>query len=324
MKANKVERSANEYSHLCSHKENPRRSWWHRVLTDPLLHFSLLGIVLFAATFYWGDNSDRPEDNQIVVTEGKIRSLANIFYRTWQRPPTQQELDGLIQGYIKEEVLYREALAMGLDQDDTIIRRRLRQKLEFVAEDLADALEPTDLELAVYLEKHADQYRLEDRTTFTQVYFSPQRRGESLKGDVQRAFDALRSDEEVDVTEFGDPSLLPIYHENLQDTDIANLLGREFTAGIKEAATGMWTGPIESTYGTHLVKIHRCTPGRVPSLDEVRDAVRRDWFAQRRAESKKQFYDSLRERYEVVIQLPRKEQSDSNIIDEGDDAKESP
>ena len=240
-------------------------------------------------------------------------------------PPTQQELDGLIQNYVNEEVFYREALAMGLDQDDTIIRRRLRQKLEFVAEDLADAVEPTDFELTEYLEEHTDQYRLEDRATFTQVYFSPQRRGESLKGDVQQALDALRSsDDEDNVTEFGDPSLLPIYHENLRESEIANLLGREFTARLREAKTGMWTGPIESTYGLHLVKIYERSPGRVPSLDDVRDAVRRDWFAQRRAESKQQFYDSLRKRYEVVVELPN-EESDLNSIDvDGSDSKESP
>lgn len=322
-----MSKSATEQSHAPGQQKNRHVSWWIRLLQEPLLHFLLLGIVLFAVAYYWGDAAVGPENDQIVVTAGKVRSLAHIFQRTWQRPPTQQELDGLVEDYINEEVFYREALAMGLDQNDTLIRRRLRQKLEFVAEDLADAVEPTDDELAQYLAEHPGQYRLEDRTTFTQIYFSPQRRGESLDDDVQQALEVLRTNnDEVDVTEFGDPTLLPIYHESLRETEIANLLGKEFGRSLNEIETGAWTGPIESAYGLHLVKVHERTPGRVPNLDEVRDAVRRDWFAQRRADSKQKFYDSLRERYEVIIEVPE-EEPDSDVRDvdvENSDSKESP
>lgn len=308
-----MQKSATNQPHATSQTKARRVTWWVRVLQEPLLHFLLLGILLFAATYYWGDVNAIPEDSEIIVTEGKVRSLAHIFHRTWQRPPTQQELDGLIEDYINEEVFYREALAMGLDQDDTLIRRRLRQKLEFVAEDLADAVEPTDDELTQYLRGHPDQYRLEDRTTFTQIYFSPERRGVSLDEDVQEALVTLRSsDDAIDVTEFGDPTLLPIYHENLRESEIASLLGREFALGLREANTGVWAGPIESGYGLHVVLVHERTPGRVPNLDEVRDAVRRDWFAERRAQSKQQFYDSLRERYDVVIEMPSEEESDED------------
>ena len=291
------------------------------VLKEPLLHFLVLGSALFALAYFWGDSSAGPEDGEIVVSEGKVRSLAHIFQRTWQRPPTQQELDGLIEDYVNEEVFYREALGMGLDRDDTIIRRRLRQKLEFVAEDMADAVEPTDEELTQYLEANPDQYRLEDRTTFIQVYFSPQKRGEALVKDVEQALAALRSDDEVDPIELGDATLLPFYHDDLRDTEVAGLLGRDFVPGLKEAEVGTWSDPIESSYGLHLIYVQQRTPGHLPNLGEVRDAVRRDWFAERRAESKRQFYDSLRERYEVVIEMPVADESAGDGVEaEGESA----
>lgn len=299
-------------------------AWPARLLREPLLHFAVLGSLLFAGAHYWDDGSRAPDDSSIIVREGKVRSLAQIFQRTWQRPPTQQELDGLIQDYVDEEVFYREALAMGLDQDDTLIRRRLRQKLEFVAEDLTDAVEPTDDELEKFLAENTGRFRLEDRTTFTQIYFSPQRRGESLAGDLDHALQAVRAGT-TDVAEVGDPILLPMFHENLRDSDIANLVGRRFSEDLKQVETGEWAGPIESSYGVHLVKVHERTPGRLPDLEEVREAVRREWFAERRAKSKQQFYDSLRERYEVTIEMPSTDQpADSSLNDRETAETDSP
>ena len=118
-----------------------------------------------------------------------------IFQRTWQRPPTRQELDGIVKEYVKEEVLYREALAMGLDRDDTLVRRRLRQKLEFVAEDMADAVDPTDAELQQYLDEHPESFRVERRASFYQVYLSRDRRGDSLNADSMKMLAKLRSGE---------------------------------------------------------------------------------------------------------------------------------
>ena len=307
-----VEDSDAEHTH--AQRQDSERGFWARVLHEPLLHFLLLGAGLFVATRYWSDTTAAPDDNQIVVSEGKVLSLIQIFRRTWQRPPTRQELAGLIQDYVNEEVLYREALAMGLDKDDTLIRRRLRQKLEFVAEDLADAVEPTDDDLVQFLSANQEQYRLEDRTTFMQIFFSPERRGDSLDQDIQDALDVLRNDDsESVVANVGDSTLLPTYNEDLRDSDVASLLGREFIPGLKEVETGVWTGPIESSYGLHLVNIRERTPGRVPNLDEVRDAVRRDWFADRRAQSKQQFYSSLLERYDVVIDTPEVDDPDAEV-----------
>lgn len=327
VEASDVQKTATQQDSGKIEERNRRGGWLARILHEPLLHFLLLGAVLFALANYFADSQNAPADDSIVVSEGKIRSLAQIFQRTWQRPPTQQELDGLIDDYVNEEVFYREALAMGLDRDDTVIRRRMRQKLEFVAEDLADTVEPTEEQLQQYLDAHADTYRLEDQTTFTQIFFSPQRRGESVQEDLMDALGKLRDgDVTVDPAELGDPTLLPTYQENTRDSAVAGLMGKQFSKGIKGVKVGVWSGPIESAYGIHLVKIDDRVPGRLPELDEVRDAVRRDWYAERRAESKQQFYDGLRQRYEVTIEMPTPEDSasDTNVPASGDQEAESP
>jgi hypothetical protein len=278
------------------------------MLKEPLLHFLLLAAGLFAVSGSWGRVSESDEQDTIVVSEARILSLAQMFQRTWQRPPTRIELEGLIDDYITEEVLYREALKMGLDQDDTVIRRRLRQKLEFVAEDLADAVEPTDVELQEFLNQHPAKFRLPDRATFTQIYLNPERHGETLREEIEELLIQVRSSEEpIDPASLGDPFLLPHYFEDTRAGEIANLFGHEFSPRLLAAEMGKWSGPIESSYGVHLVLLHERTEGRVPDLDEVRDAVQREWHAARRAVSKEMFYQGLKEQYAIVVRMPTEE-----------------
>lgn len=286
--------------------------WVVRLLREPLLHFLVLAAGLFMLSKYWGDTPKSSDKETIVVSEAKIRSLAHIWQKTWQRPPTHAELQGLIDDYVDEEVFYRQALAMGLDREDTIIRRRLRQKLEFVAEDLADAVEPTDQQLQQYLDDHPDAFRLEQRATFRQIYLSPERRGEALEEDIRQLLDKLNgNDDSVDAADLGDPSLLSHFHKNLRESEIANLFGREFAAGLFAVEDGRWVGPVESGYGVHLVLLHERTAGRLPELADVHEGVRREWYAARRATSKDDFYQGLRQRYEVVVQMPKETDVDA-------------
>ena len=164
----------------------------HRLLREPLVHFLVLGGLLFGLYQWLGGPAASAGGGEIVVTEGRVRNLTDTFTRTWQRPPTGDELNGLVEDYIREEVLYREGVALGLDRDDTIIRRRLRQKLEFVSEDAASALEPTDAELTAFLATNADRYRVESRLTFSQVFLDPSKRGDRLEADAAGLLDALR------------------------------------------------------------------------------------------------------------------------------------
>jgi hypothetical protein len=274
-----------------------------RILTEPLLHFLLLGAALFAALSVASERGRMP-DEAIVVSAGKIEHLAALFARTWQRPPTREELEGLIDDYVREEVAYREGQAVGLDLDDTIIRRRLRQKLEFVAEDLARQVEPTDEELAAYLAAHPDDFRVEPRLAFRHVYLDAAARGGSIGSDTRDLLAALNGDPTIDASTLGDRILLEPGYADVTTREIAGLLGGEFAAAVVALEPGTWHGPVPSGYGLHLVIVDERAEGRLPALDEARDQVRREWEHERRTETIDAFYRELLARYEIVIDWP--------------------
>jgi PPIC-type PPIASE domain len=273
-----------------------------KLLREPLVHFLLLGAVLFAA---YGTLVKRTsnEPGKIVVSQFRIEHLAEGFARTWLRAPTTEELEGLIRDYIREEVYYREAMAMGLDRDDTIIRRRLQQKLEFVTENISDFTPPTDEELRVFLQDHPDQFRSERRFTFHQVYLSLERHRYSLAGDAADLLRQLkRSGNSSDTSTLGDPSLLEHQFANVEATEVAKQFGEKFASALNALPLGEWQGPVASSYGIHLVFVEERTERQSPALEAVRDAVRREWLNARRLESNKTFYDGLRRRYIVDIE----------------------
>jgi hypothetical protein len=242
---------------------------------------------------------------QIVVTPGQIEHLSTTFARTWQRPPTPLELDGLIDDYVREQIYAREAAALGLDRDDVVVRRRLRQKMEFLTEDGAQLRPPSDAELAQYLAAHPDRYRVEPALAFRQVYFSRDRRGDAVEHDARGALARLdRDGPGADVSGLGDPLQLPDAVELSSRGEIARLFGDQFATRLLEAQPGRWVGPIESGYGLHLVYVQRREPGRLPALDEVRDAVARDLESMRRKDAVEAAYRTLRARYDVQIARP--------------------
>jgi hypothetical protein len=273
-----------------------------KILREPLLHFVVLGAGLFALFGMVREPADEGPD-RIVVSAAKIQNLAQLFEQAWRRPPSQAELDGLIEDHIKEEILYREALAIGLDRDDIVIRRRLRQKMEFISEDVAAQAEPTEDELRALLAEHADRFREPSRVSFAQVYLSPDRRGEDAWGDAERMLVALDTGRS-DPAEAGDPFLLEQDHRGVAAHDVERLFGGAFAARLAELPVGRWSGPVESGYGLHLVLVRERTPARLPDLDEVRDAVRREWQAARREKANRTFYEKLRAGYEVVVERP--------------------
>jgi hypothetical protein len=266
-----------------------------------LVHFLFLGAVLFVFAPVAGDNA-APRDDEIVVTAGTVEQLAMIFQRTWQRPPRRSELDGLIDDYVREEAAYREGMAMGLDYDDTIIRRRIRQKLEFIAEDLSATVEPTDDDLVAYLEAHPEDFRIEPRISFQQIYFNPKNH---QKGDVEELAIALNGNPMLNAAEHGDRIMLERAYSMVSSRDIASIFGRDFSEAIVDLEPGSWVGPIRSGYGFHLVRVDEKTEGRLPDLDHVRHLVRREWENARREETVEQFYNSLVSKYDVTIEWPK-------------------
>jgi hypothetical protein len=286
-----------------------------KCLREPLVHFLLLGAAMFVISgLVSEDRGGKP--GHILVTQGTIDNLVATFTRTWHRPPADQELEGLIQDYIREEVLYREALALGLDRDDTIIRRRLRQKLEFIFEDVAAPAEPRDEDLHAYLQAHPEVFAVEPRFTFQQVYLDSRRRDTHLARDVDRLLAELQQlGDQANLAALGDAFLLPHQFDSLSATEVRKTFGDTFVAGLSTLTPGQWQGPVPSGYGVHLVAVSERTPVRLPELAEVREAVRREWANARRLEAHETFVRSLLQRYTVTIEHPQPAGGEKNVAE---------
>lgn len=276
----------------------------NRILREPLLHFVLLGAAMFAAYNLVSQRSGN-EPGSIVITAAQVAAIELGFTRTWHRPPTHDELAGLIRDRVREEVYYREAMALGLDQDDTIIRRRLRQKLEFLTDDVVDQAPPTDADLQAYLTAHRDSFRGQPEFTFRHVYLNPDKHGESLAGTAAALLTQLkRAGGKADASAFGDPFLLGHSFAAVPATEVAAQFGEPFAAKVAELSPGQWQGPVESGYGVHLVWVSTRTDGRVPRLEDVRDAVAREWDHARRRAANDTLYQEMLKRYAVTIETP--------------------
>jgi hypothetical protein len=271
---------------------------------EPLVHFLLLGAAIYVVSGLASPDVDEAPGNEIVVSAGVIEWLTSTWEKRWNRPPTPEERSGLIAEYIRESVLYREALAMGLDRDDTIIRRRLAQKLEFLSQDLLASQPPTEEALRAYFAAHAARYREPALLTLTQVFVDPDLRGERARSDAE-AIKAQLGDGPPPIAgaeRLGDPFLLQRYYPQRSEAALAKLFGREFARSVVALERGRWHGPVLSGYGLHLVYVHDRIEAREASYAAVRDRVTEDWEDERRRELNDAFYASLRARYEVIVE----------------------
>jgi hypothetical protein len=271
-----------------------------RLTREPLVHFFLLAAIIFAAYGLFAGTS-QTIGGRIEVTRVKVEQLAGLYEKVWQRPPTQDELKGLVDDYVKEEILVREAVRLGLDEDDTIIRRRLRMKMEFLNDAVAPATQPTDSELAAYLEKTAGKFREPPRIAFEQVYINQAKRGASARPDAEALLVSLQGNV-AGAAGAGDTTLLPAAMEPSDQPTIAGTFGVEFAEAIAALAPGQWHGPIASSIGLHLVKVTDQVAGRLPPMEEIRADVAREWMNERRAEAERQRLDELLTRYTVTIE----------------------
>ena len=277
----------------------------NKILREPLVHFVLLGAAIFGA-YSVVSQGRGDEPGNIVISAGQIATIELGFTRTWHRPPTREELEGLLRDRVREEVYYREAMALGLDKDDTIIRRRLRQKLEFLTEDVVDETQPTDAELNTYLAAHPDSFRVQRAFTFSHVFLNPDKHGDRLASDAAELLAQLnRAGGEADTSAFGDSFLLGHSFASLPAIEVATQFGQPFATKLGEVLPGRWQGPVESGYGVHLVFVSDRTEGRVPQLDDVREAVSREWDNARRLSANDKLYEEMLKRYTVTIEAPR-------------------
>ncbi len=275
-----------------------------RLLREPLLHFLVLGALLFAG-YGLLHGRKAPAPQQILVSQGQIASLLEGFARSRQRAPTPDELAGLIRDRVRQEVYYREALVLGLDKDDAIIRRRLQQKMEFISDDVAAQATPADAELNAYLQAHPDAFRLESRLSFRQLYLDPQKHGANLGRDATQLLEQLRAHDPAAVSVTGDPLMLGHTFSDAPRSEIKNAFGEVFAAKLDTLALRQWQGPVESSYGMHLVFISERSQGQVPALADVREAVRRAWDEARRQDANERFYQELLRHYTVTVEAPQ-------------------
>ena len=279
------------------------RSRMAKFFREPLVHFLAIGAAFFLLWHFIGDRVT-PQHDRIVITPGHVERLAQQWTKTHLRTPSAEELAGLVEQEIDEEVLYREAIAMGLDRDDLVIRRRLAVKMEFLTDDVAAVATPTDEQLQAFLSQHPDKFNLELLTTFAQVYVNRSQRGDGASAEAERVLTLLNDKVGSDLQSLGDPLPLPNEYEAATETDVARLFGREFPKKLSALPVGRWSGPVESGYGLHLVLVRKRTAGRLPPLDEVRDAVVSEWRAAQRQELNANLRRQRRARYSVTVQWP--------------------
>ena len=276
---------------------------WGRLIREPLLHFLGLALIIFLAYAALAPGEGGGVD-RIVVSADKLQQIAERFTQVWKRPPEPQELKALIDDHVKEEIYVREALALGLDKNDMLIRRRLRQKMELLGDAAADALAPTDEDLQAYLSSHHAAFAQPPSVSFEQVFISARRQGSEAQQKAAATLAALTSDVGADPSAMGDPSLLPAEAPLTDLPALGHLFGQAFAEAIGKAQPGVWTGPIASSFGIHIVRVTERQPDRIPDLAEIRDAVAREWRNAKRKSLEADRLAALLKRYDVVIAHP--------------------
>jgi hypothetical protein len=273
-----------------------------KLLGEPLLHFAVAAVVLFTA--YSWLNPSRPATEgvePVQVGQGEVRWLSETYASQWRRPPDARELQGLVTDLVNEELLAREAQAMGLGKDDTIVRRRLAQKLKFLVEDTSRLAEPTESELRQYFNKNADRFERSATISFTHIFFNPQKHI-NVTLDATAALNELQmADPHIQAAEIGDRFLLDT---NLRDADeqtVSNMFGADFARAVFALAPGTWRGPLKSGYGQHLVFVSAKTAASRPVFDAVRDKIPEEWRRETEEDIGREYLARLREKYGVVL-----------------------
>lgn len=269
------------------------------MLRDPVFHFAAIGLTFFLGFILLNDKESG--GSTITVSTAQQEQLVAAFTRVWRRPPSDEEMKGLLDDWIREEIANREAVTMGLAANDLVVRRRLRQKFESFMDQIAASVEPDDATLQAWYDAHPADYQEDARYTLQQRFFSSDRRGDA-RADALAALGSLDpSNPELDAA-LGDALAIPQRFDNNRVTELGNRFGEAFAERLAALPLGAWVGPVPSAYGFHLVYIESAVQQAQPSLDSVRAEVVRDWRAQHIASARDALYTDLLARYGVDIQ----------------------
>jgi hypothetical protein len=273
---------------------------------EPLVQFLLIGACIYGADALYGAPDEDVVDRTIVVDAGRVEGFIGDWERRWNRPPTRQELDAVISAFVREDILYRQAVAMGLDEDDPVTRRRMAQKLEFLTNDIALFREPAEGELEQYFQDTRELYREPDRITFSQVFLDPDARDATTLDDAAALLAQLRAAGVPDpaTLEAGDRLMLRDYYPQVTELDIRRQLGSGFSEAVMQLEPGQWHGPVLSGYGVHLVYVYSRAEAPPPVFADARQAVLENWQVERQEIFQVEFYESLKSRYDIVIAEP--------------------
>lgn len=272
-----------------------------RLAKDPLVHFLLIGALLFAASAWRGEPVTAGNE-RIVVTAEQVAQARAAATALQGRAPTREELAALVEPTVRDEVLYREALALGLDVNDDEVRRRLIEKMSYLTQDLADPEPGSEEELRRFYEASPELFTIPPLVSFDQVFFSPAARGDALEADAAAALAALRAG--ASPADVGDRTPLRDSYEDAPREQVAVLFGDELADALFTAPPGEWTGPFRSDFGLHLVRLRARSEARLPPYDEIADRVAQELAAQRRREANEREYQRMRAKYDVVIEWP--------------------
>ncbi len=278
-----------------------------RWLREPLLHFLVLGVALFGIYGYMQRGRGGVESSrQITLSLDELRQMDVYFESQWHRQPTPAEFQAMVEDKVREEVLYREALAMGLDKDDTIVKRRMAQKMQFLAEDVAAAHEPSTAELNAWFEKNSNRFALPSRYSFRHLYFSPDKRGKDAHDDAANALAKIAGQPEDSklAASLGDQFMFQDYYGDRASEAIAKEFGPQFAVALEKLKPGSWQGPIESGYGWHLVYLDTVIPGRVPAFEEMEPDIKTAWLAEQKQQAWQKAYAEMRAKYIVLLPGP--------------------
>ncbi len=291
----------------------PDSSFFQRIIREPLGHFLLIGLLIFLlydqVAAPPGDDNDR-----ILLSSSDIVVLEESWQLRWNRPPTPRELKGIVENHVREQVMYREALKLGLDKNDSIVRRRMAQKLDFLFRDLTQQIEPTDPQLTDFLAANPERFEHPARLTFSHIYLSPDKRGPNVESDAAELLIQLREMPlaDIDPASLGDRFMLQHELSDYSSREVARLMGTRFSEALDDIEPGAWQGPINSGYGLHLVYIQDRSAARMPGLDEIRDRVVMEYVSEQQRIANESFYQELRDRYEVIVEWP------ADLSDSGD------
>ena len=278
-----------------------------RWLREPLLHFLLIGIAVFAVYAYTHRGRGGVESSrQITLSLDELGQMDMYFASQWHRQPTPAEFQAMVEDKVREEVLYREALAMGLDKDDTIVKRRMAQKMQFLAEDVAAAHEPSTAELKAWFEKNSNKFALPSRYSFRHLYFSPDKRGKNTQDDAAKALTKIAGQPEDSklAVSLADPFMFQDYYGDRAPEALAKEFGPQFVVALEKLKPGSWQGPIESGYGWHLVFVDTVIPGRIPAFEEMEPEVKTAWLAEQKQQAWQKAYTEMRAKYAVLLPAP--------------------